>query len=107
MYKQALETSRQIANSEAMKPYCVEELCPGKHFDDAAYLKKYATTIWHPVGTCAIGSSENNVCRPDFSVRGVENLSVVDGSVLPTITSGNPQGAIFAVALSAVKCLRS
>jgi choline dehydrogenase len=107
VYMQALETSRQIANSEAMKPYCGEELCPGKHFDDAAYLRKYATTIWHPVGTCAIGSSENNVCRPDFSVRGVENLSVVDGSVLPTITSGNPQGAIFAVALSAVKRLSS
>lgn len=103
VYQKGLEIVRQIASTDAMKPYCAEELCPAKHFADADYLRKYATTIWHPVGTCAVGSSDDAVCRPDFSVRGVEQLSVVDGSVLPSLTSGNPQGAIFAAASTAVK----
>ena len=103
VYQKGLEIVRQIASSDAMKPYCAEELCPANHFADADYLRKYATTIWHPVGTCAVGSSDDAVCRPDFSVRGVEQLSVVDASVLPSLTSGNPQGAIFAAASTAVK----
>ena len=103
VYQKGIEIVRKIASSAPMKPYCAEELCPANQFSDPDYLKQYATTIWHPVGTCAVGSSEDAVCRPDFSVRGVGQLSVVDGSVLPSLTSGNPQGAIFALASTAVK----
>jgi choline dehydrogenase len=105
-YKRGLEIARSIATTQAMDGYCVEEICPGPAIDDADYLRTYATTIWHPVGTCSVSAqASNGACSGDFKVWGTDNVYVADASIIPTLTSGNPQAAIFALAKIASKVI--
>ena len=46
-------------------------------------------TVFHPVGTCRMGSDERSVVDPELRVRGVDGLRVIDASVMPTVTSSN------------------
>jgi choline dehydrogenase len=62
--------------------------------DLRAYVASTAWTVWHPVGTCAIGS----VVDSDLRVRGVTGLRVVDASVMPVITSGNTNAPAIMIA---------
>jgi choline dehydrogenase len=62
--------------------------------DLRAYIATSAWTIWHPVGTCAIGS----VVDAELRVHGVERLRVVDASVMPVITSGNTNAPTIMIA---------
>jgi choline dehydrogenase-like flavoprotein len=60
--------------------------------DDAAILasiRERADTIYHPVGTCRMGSDAESVVTPTLKVRGVANLRVVDCSIMPTLIGGN------------------
>ena len=50
---------------------------------------EYAQTIFHPVGTCKMGSDDHSVVNDKLSVHGIENLRVIDASIMPNITSGN------------------
>ncbi len=98
VYVKAVEMVRELAGTEAMRPFCSQELCPGS-IDTATYLRRNAQTIWHPVGSCAMGRDpEHSACSPDFRLRGTSNLFVADASILPTLPSGNPQAAVFAMA---------
>lgn len=98
VYSRAVEVVRSLAASSSLAPYCTKELCPAE-MDVAAYLRGYAETIWHPVGSCSMGSDpESSSCSPDFRLRGTDNVFVADASVLPSLPSGNPQAAIFAMA---------
>ena len=45
--------------------------------------------MFHPVGTCRMGSDNHSVVDPEFRVRGVDGLRVIDASIMPTITSAN------------------
>lgn len=98
-YLRGVDLCRSLARTEAMNGFSISEICPGDAMDDVHYLRSFATTIWHPVGTCAVGTSvAEGVCDPGFRVWGTENLYVADASILPTLPSGNPQAAIFALA---------
>jgi choline dehydrogenase len=106
-YIKAVDIVRDLALTNALKPYCQKELCPGS-LDVEAYLRAHAQTIWHPVGSCAMGATpEQSVVDPAFNVFGVDNLSVVDASVLPSLPSGNPQASIFAMAWIAADIIKS
>jgi choline dehydrogenase len=54
-----------------------------------AALEQYAHTMYHPVGTCRMGSDPGSVVDPELRVRGVEALRVADASVMPTIIRGH------------------
>lgn len=102
-YVKAVEIVRELAHTDALNPYCHKELCPGP-LDVEGYLRSKTQTIWHPVGTCAMGANpEESVVDPSYKVFGVENLSVVDASVLPSLPSGNPQASVFAMATIAAQ----
>ena len=47
------------------------------------------STVWHPVATCPMGNSQDSVVDSSLKVRGVQNLRVVDNSIIPCITHGN------------------
>ena len=80
-----------------------EELIPGarRQSDESvvAMIKRLSATIYHYVGTSAIGIAPDSVCDASFRVRGCEGFYVCDGSSLPDQVSGNPQVTIMLFAL--------
>jgi choline dehydrogenase len=105
-YCRAIGIVRELASTQSMGPFCQHELCPGPGLNDESYLRQYATTIWHPVGTCSMGEDAgNSACAPDFRLYGTTNVYVADASILPSLPSGNPQAAIFAAASIAAATL--
>jgi choline dehydrogenase len=88
-----LRIARRLANSAAVRPFIVEESRPGRDVqsDDELldYARTTASTVFHPVGTCRMGSDEASVLDPRLRVRGVAGLYVVDASIMPTLISGN------------------
>ncbi|TBV14344.1 GMC family oxidoreductase [Stutzerimonas kirkiae] len=70
-----------------------EEMLPGPQVQSdeqlLAHLRDYAATVFHPVGTCRMGSDEASVVTPELKVRGLANLRVADASIMPTLISGN------------------
>jgi len=91
----ALALTRRIVSQPALAPYHPEEYKPGPSFQTEEELANAAgdigTTIFHPVGTCRMGSTDDATAVTDaeMRVRGVRGLRVIDASVMPTLTSGN------------------
>jgi choline dehydrogenase-like flavoprotein len=85
-----------------MKKYNPKEYAPGIQFQSDEELKKVAgdigTTIFHPVGTCAMGSSNSSVTDEELKVSGVEGLRIADASIMPSITSGNTNAPTLMIA---------
>lgn len=88
-YIRAIELCREIANTKAFADFNDGEVAPELNADLEQYIRKYAETIWHPVGTCKMGRDAMAVVDPQLRVYGVEGLRVADASVMPTIPSGN------------------
>jgi len=91
-----------VINSKAYKEYEPEELRPGIEITDNESLAKeagkYANTIFHPVSTCRMGNDENAVVDNRLVMHGIENLRIVDASVMPHITSGNTNAPTIMIA---------
>jgi choline dehydrogenase len=85
-----------------MAPFVAEELLPGADVQgDEALLesaRSIAQSIYHPVGSCAMGSGEEAVVDERLRVRGVHRVRVVDASIMPTITSGNTNAPTIMIA---------
>ena len=94
--------ARQLASREALANWVTGEILPGEKRDNdralAKSIARYAQTLYHPVGTCAMGRRHTSVVDESLAVRGTENLFVVDASVLPSLTSGNPTASIMTIA---------
>ena len=84
---------REIMASKRLAGVVTGELLPGLEFgDDAALARELPNrihTVYHPVGTCRMGSDERAVVDPSLRVRGIEGLRVADASIMPDITGGN------------------
>lgn len=82
-----------IMNQPAMARFGGKPLYPVGESDDevAESIRRHADTIYHPVGTCRMGSDADAVLDPALRVRGVRALRVVDASIMPTLISGNTQ----------------
>lgn len=84
---------RGIMTQPEMAGIVTEEMEPGPALTDpkelADYVRSSATTVYHPAGTCRMGSDEHSVVDPQLRVRGVNGLRVIDASIMPVISSGN------------------
>ncbi|OMC09901.1 choline dehydrogenase [Mycolicibacter heraklionensis] len=105
-----LRMTRQIMAALALARHCPQEVLPGPQVVSDEDLQTAAcelgTTIFHPVGTCAMGAfdghgrptSATTVLDTDCRVYGVAGLRVVDASAMPTITSGNTNAPVMLIA---------
>ena len=104
---EGLRFTRRIMRAEALKQFNPVELKPGAEIQTDTQLLEAArdlgTTIFHPVGTCKMGSDESAVVNDRLEVHGVANLRVIDASIMPTITSGNTNAPTVMIAEKGAK----
>jgi choline dehydrogenase-like flavoprotein len=102
MMLECVHQARKIFSQEAFKPYCGDEVFPGSEArsEDAlmTFIRKKAETIYHPIGTCKMGTDDMAVVDPQLNVHGVHSLSVVDASIMPTLVSGNTNAPTIMIA---------
>lgn len=84
---------RRIFAAPPLARHVIEELAPGKpEMTDAdweEFLRRESVTVFHPVGTCKMGADPTAVVDSTLRVHGIENLRVVDASIMPHLVSGN------------------
>lgn len=99
---QGMKIARDIVGQSALKPFVSHEMSPGKQVEtDAEWLqfaRQNGQTIYHPVGTCSMGSGPQAVVDDRLRVHGIKGLRVIDASVMPTEISGNTMAAVLMVA---------
>ena len=102
--REAVRIGRLVAEQPALAPYNAGETWPGAAVEsDAevdAWVRATAETIYHPVGTCAMGAEGDGQAVVDarLRVRGVEALRVVDASVMPRLVGGNTNAPVMMIA---------
>ncbi|MEV4356238.1 GMC family oxidoreductase N-terminal domain-containing protein [Nonomuraea sp. NPDC049625] len=88
-----LKTAKQVFATTAMKPWAGGPMAPywAPESDEelARWVRERGETLYHPVGTCRMGTDDASVVDPSLRVRGVEGLRVVDASVMPTLNRGH------------------
>src|SRR5438105_2476298 len=88
-----IDQTRKIFSQPAMAPYTVEETVPGPAVQSDAQFADFArragTNVFHPVGTCKMGTDPMAAVEPRLRVIGVSGLRVIDASIMPAVTTGN------------------
>lgn len=99
---ESIKYARRLASTNALKPYLVEEYKPGADVrtDDEIldFAREYGATIFHPTGTCKMGSDPMAVTDARLRVHGIGGLRVVDCSIMPTLVSGNTHAPAVMIA---------
>ena len=105
-----IKAARQIAQSTPLTPYRGVETVPGPAAtDDAAIgdeIRRRFQSLYHPVGTCKMGSDPLAVVDSHLRVHGVDGLRVVDASIMPTLIGGHTHAPTVMIAEKAVELLR-
>ena len=93
---------RELFRQSAFDRYRGEELAPGDAVQSDADIDRWiaanAGSIYHPVGSCRMGSDSASVVDERLRVRGVERLRVIDAAVMPSVVSANTHAAAVMIA---------
>ncbi|MFA6266361.1 MAG: choline dehydrogenase [Pseudolabrys sp.] len=96
-----MKLTRKIMGQPAITPYIAEEINPGAQYQSDEQLLAFArdkgTTVFHPVSTCRMGPDAKSVVDERLRVRGLDGLRVADGSIMPSLVSGNTNAAIVMI----------
>ncbi|MBP6381714.1 MAG: GMC family oxidoreductase N-terminal domain-containing protein [Pseudomonadales bacterium] len=105
----AVKRVREIFASSVFDGYRDAEIKPGVNCSSDGqileFIRREAESVYHPVGTCAMGPGEDAVVDHRLRVHGVEGLRIADASVIPNIISGNTNALCVAIGLKAAEML--
>ncbi len=106
----SIRHARALMSTRRMAEFRPREIRPGPEIDGEEALLQAAgdisTTIFHPVSTARMGVDDAAVVSPGLTVNGIGGLSVVDASIMPTITSGNTHAPVTMIAEKASDMIR-
>ncbi|MCD1636169.1 GMC family oxidoreductase [Martelella mediterranea] len=101
MFRSALEAARTIGHADGLAEWRDRELAPGPLGSRAEideFIAKAVITHHHPSGTCRMGKDDDAVVDPNLRLKSLDNLHVVDASVIPSLTAGPIHAAVLAIA---------
>ena len=99
---EAIRCTRKLMTQAAFDPFRGEELSPGIQYDSDEELldivRREGESAYHPSCTCKMGTQDDAVTDADLNVHGIENLRIVDASVMPAITNANIYAPVLMIA---------
>ncbi|WP_091997625.1 GMC family oxidoreductase [Paraburkholderia lycopersici] len=97
-----IRVGRRIAAAPSLAPHIVSEFVPGEQYRSDAELldaaRRFSQSIYHPAGTCKMGSDAMAVVDDRLRVRGLDALRVIDASIMPELVSGNTNAPVIMIA---------
>jgi len=107
---EGIKVARKIAATEPFAAWQHGEVLPGSAVETDEQLREFVAlgtgTYYHPVGTCAMGTTDAAVVDPELRVHGLQNLRVADASVMPRIVSVNTNAATIMIGEKAADLIR-
>jgi len=104
-----IRVARKILAAQAFDEYRDEEIHPGIDAQSDEEIlnkcKERLGLVYHPVGTCKMGHDAMAVVDDELKVHGVENLRVIDASIMPTLISGNTNATTIVIAEKAAEMI--
>jgi choline dehydrogenase len=103
-----VNVAHDIAQTKTFAPFRGAEVWPRASGEQAIkeFIRDSAETMYHPIGTCRMGSDSMAVVDNQLRVRGIEGLRVVDASIMPSHITGHPNAAIIMTAEKASDLIR-
>lgn len=105
----AVKVGRKILNAKAFDAYREREVAPGVDMqsdqDIEAFVRAKAETVYHPIGTCKMGSDDMAVVDAQLKVHGIEGLRVADASIMPCLIGGNTNVPSMVIGLKAANMI--
>ena len=97
-----MRIAQELGRTHALSKYVDHEIYPGESVDSdddlLTFCRKTGGTVYHPIGTCKMGSDPEAVVDDRLRVHGVNGLRVIDASIMPTLVSGNTNAPTIMIA---------
>ncbi|MDT7953044.1 MAG: GMC family oxidoreductase N-terminal domain-containing protein [Acetobacteraceae bacterium] len=103
--------ARRLGRTAPFADFVVEEMQPPADVEDddalLAYIRETGTTVYHPCGTCRMGTDPGAVVDPSLRLHGLAGLRIADASVMPLVPSSNIQPAVMMIAERAAAMIKA
>ncbi|WP_374554985.1 GMC family oxidoreductase [Thermomonas sp.] len=111
MMVECAKLSLELLSQKAFDPYrgapIFPKNAPRSEAEFIEFVRNRAETVYHPIGTCRMGSDDAAVVDPLLRVRGVDGLRVVDASVMPELPGGNTNAPTIMIAERAADLMKA
>ena len=101
--------ARNILSQPAFQPYQKSEFSPGEQVQSDEeienWIREHAESVYHPAGTCKMGTDPLSVVSPELKVHGITGVRVADASIMPFLVSGNTNAAVTVIGEKAAEMI--